>query len=187
MKNKFVKALSTGVFFAATALTHNVHAGLIYDESVSGDSTAWFSGGGISLGTVSNDDYILGTMENVGSSSFWEGYSFILDGSIDSIKFEAFAAILSNDWQVYLGLGSGSMIDNIALNTANKRDLLDVTGLTGLYTLGNNINTTSQPYDYKITFIDADASTSNAIPEPSTLAIFALGMIGLASRRFKKQ
>jgi hypothetical protein len=25
------------------------------------------------------------------------------------------------------------------------------------------------------------------VPEPSTLAIFALGMIGLASRRFKKQ
>jgi len=30
-------------------------------------------------------------------------------------------------------------------------------------------------------------SSSVAVPEPSTLAIFALGMIGLASRRFKKQ
>jgi hypothetical protein len=28
---------------------------------------------------------------------------------------------------------------------------------------------------------------ANEVPEPSTLAIFALGMIGLASRRFKKQ
>ncbi len=28
---------------------------------------------------------------------------------------------------------------------------------------------------------------SNAVPEPSTLAIFAIGMMGLASRRFKKQ
>jgi hypothetical protein len=28
---------------------------------------------------------------------------------------------------------------------------------------------------------------SESVPEPSTLAIFALGMIGLASRRFKKQ
>ncbi|MEY8199126.1 MAG: PEP-CTERM sorting domain-containing protein, partial [Colwellia sp.] len=27
----------------------------------------------------------------------------------------------------------------------------------------------------------------STVPEPSTLAIFALGMIGLASRRFKKQ
>jgi hypothetical protein len=30
-------------------------------------------------------------------------------------------------------------------------------------------------------------TTSVSVPEPSTLAIFALGMIGLASRRFKKQ
>jgi hypothetical protein len=29
--------------------------------------------------------------------------------------------------------------------------------------------------------------TTNAVPEPSTLAIFALGIIGLASRRFKKE
>jgi hypothetical protein len=30
-------------------------------------------------------------------------------------------------------------------------------------------------------------TTTNAVPEPSTLAIFTLGIIGLASRRFKKQ
>lgn len=30
-------------------------------------------------------------------------------------------------------------------------------------------------------------STANQVPAPSTLAIFALGLIGLASRRFKKQ
>jgi hypothetical protein len=28
---------------------------------------------------------------------------------------------------------------------------------------------------------------NSEVPEPSTLAIFALGIIGLASRRFKKQ
>ena len=33
----------------------------------------------------------------------------------------------------------------------------------------------------------AQTTTSEAVPEPSTLAILALGMIGLASRRFKKQ
>lgn len=31
------------------------------------------------------------------------------------------------------------------------------------------------------------SQTASDVPEPSTLAIFALGMIGLASRRFKKQ
>ena len=36
-------------------------------------------------------------------------------------------------------------------------------------------------------FISIIAASPSAVPEPSTLAIFALGMIGLASRRFKKQ
>ena len=34
--------------------------------------------------------------------------------------------------------------------------------------------------------IDNSTLTTSEVPEPSTLAIFALGMIGLASRRFKK-
>jgi hypothetical protein len=33
-----------------------------------------------------------------------------------------------------------------------------------------------------VSFVDAAE-----VPEPSTLAIFALGLMGLASRRFKKQ
>jgi hypothetical protein len=36
-------------------------------------------------------------------------------------------------------------------------------------------------------FITAFTPTETEVPEPSTLAIFALGMMGLASRRFKKQ
>jgi len=39
--------------------------------------------------------------------------------------------------------------------------------------------------DYSIWFDGADSA--RAVPEPSTLAIFALGIMGLASRRFKKQ
>jgi len=32
-----------------------------------------------------------------------------------------------------------------------------------------------------------NTASAQAVPEPSTLAIFALGLMGLASRRFKKQ
>jgi len=41
---------------------------------------------------------------------------------------------------------------------------------------------TDSPYG----FVSARVSY-NAVPEPSTLAIFALGIMGLAARRFKKQ
>ncbi len=40
---------------------------------------------------------------------------------------------------------------------------------------------------YGIASIDYTKSDVTDVPEPSTLAIFALGMIGLASRRFNKQ
>ena len=36
-------------------------------------------------------------------------------------------------------------------------------------------------------FLVRESQRQTQVPEPSTLAIFALGMIGLASRRFKKQ
>jgi hypothetical protein len=52
----------------------------------------------------------------------------------------------------------------------------------------------SSPVEYKAWNANNPASWMNHalvrqvdVPEPSTLAIFALGMIGLASRRFKKQ
>jgi hypothetical protein len=41
--------------------------------------------------------------------------------------------------------------------------------------------------DYRTLFANALAYSPSPVPEPSTLAIFALGMIGLASRRFKKK
>jgi len=42
-------------------------------------------------------------------------------------------------------------------------------------------------WDNFTTGVGIGALDPEAVPEPSTLAIFALGMIGLASRRFKKQ
>ncbi len=47
----------------------------------------------------------------------------------------------------------------------------------------------SKDMDFSADVLRVYAKWSNAtsVPEPSTLAIFSLGMIGLASRRFKKQ
>ncbi|WP_235839566.1 PEP-CTERM sorting domain-containing protein [Cognaticolwellia mytili] len=41
--------------------------------------------------------------------------------------------------------------------------------------------------DLGFSFTNTSSGHSNEVPEPTTLAILALGMIGLASRRFKKQ
>jgi hypothetical protein len=47
-----------------------------------------------------------------------------------------------------------------------------------------NITVTDRSYNFTAVFGQPNI---NSVPEPSTLAVFALGMIGLASRRFKKQ
>jgi hypothetical protein len=51
---------------------------------------------------------------------------------------------------------------------------------TGTYTL--LVATLSAPGSYEIS-----TTGITSVPEPSTLAIFALGIMGLAARRFKKQ
>jgi hypothetical protein len=50
--------------------------------------------------------------------------------------------------------------------------------------VGNAVLSGNATLQYRYTSVPAP---STSVPEPSSLAIFALGMIGLASRRFKKQ
>ncbi len=55
--------------------------------------------------------------------------------------------------------------------------------------LGSDLTTNGEYFAGLIVIKDGsrDWGEASEVPEPSTLAIFALGMIGLASRRFKKQ
>jgi len=52
------------------------------------------------------------------------------------------------------------------------------------FDFSSGVDCCTSPYAFTSGNITFD---SVSVPEPSTLAIFALGMIGLASRRFKKQ
>jgi hypothetical protein len=45
----------------------------------------------------------------------------------------------------------------------------------------------TQLFHFNVNLDNISLESQTSVPEPSTLAIFALGMIGLASRRFKKQ
>ncbi|MFQ3195042.1 MAG: hypothetical protein ACI9N3_001876 [Colwellia sp.] len=87
------------------------------------------------------------------------------------------------------------------VNLSNLVDVGDFNLSTGQW-LSNAISWTNQPDNAWFTWnnrgnsvnslwasvtVNSVTGTSQPVPEPSTLAIFALGMIGLASRRFKKQ
>jgi len=104
-----------------------------------------------------------------------------------------------NDWKEeytdpykYVGALFGSDKDMDDLNLVALHDEAAYT-ITGSYnasrTFGGSITKTSdriaRDSSYHVWGVALVRTTS--VPEPSTLAIFALGVIGLASRRFKKQ
>lgn len=124
-------------------------------------------------------------------------YSFV---SMFGHTYRGSEGNLYADWTL---LGSRAIFGPIDTNT-NKANLLSVWSLRDI----SNVNccdfrdtaTVSLNEDYlsrfnyyrnsigvALTRISTVPSTSLPVPEPSTFAIFALGMVGLASRRFKKQ
>ena len=103
-------------------MAQQVHAGVIYDEAVSGDASIWWtSSNPTQLGTVSDGDYVLGTVDNngldsYGISSHWDGYRFTLDGSFTQITIDWISGVVpSNAWQLY-GSNSDFTIANGFLN-----------------------------------------------------------------------
>lgn len=165
------------------------NAGLIYDESVSGDSAPWFSGGGEALGDVASGDFILGTMADTGptpvGSSFWDGYNFVLDGSVSAITISVLSGgPFFNRWQLYDGVTNNILLEDLLTSSGSVFSIsFDVAGLIGTYTLGNNGVVTSQTYDYQIAFDDS----MSAVPAPPALALLGLCLAGLGLARRRRQ
>jgi hypothetical protein len=88
----------------------------------------------------------------------------------------------------YLTTKANNGISSFTYNL-NPSQLLD---LASDGKINTTVTATASDFDYRyatISFegIESERPNYNEVPEPSTLAIFALGIIGLASRRFKKQ
>ena len=83
-------------------------------------------------------------------------------------------------------LNEGSIEYSIDGGTFKELDLSNLAGVGKV--IGNRFafRTPTNAQQFYINALAVDASHVT-VPEPSTLAIFALGIMGLASRRFKKQ
>jgi hypothetical protein len=83
---------------------------------------------------------------------------------------------------------------NGAVNSGYFQILRDAADASAIYNRGANntynlgdVNTTAgDQSNHHENYISGVYVRSTSVPEPATLAIFALGMIGLATRRFKK-
>ncbi|MDO6446499.1 PEP-CTERM sorting domain-containing protein [Colwellia sp. 1_MG-2023] len=126
-----------------------------------------------SLSFTCNNDYLW----NYATSS---SSTILLNNSFNAIGFDFtqvhYSSTIQNLNVIYEGV--------TYLNTAASEQW----GFFGIVDTSKDI--ASLQFNHNPTYMGMDNVTTGAysqVPEPSTLAIFALGIIGLASRRFKKQ
>jgi hypothetical protein len=210
MNFKFLKASLAVMTIFVSSITH---AGIIFGDLnyESGDSYVTDS---LNNREWARFDVMRGTVAewtnefNDLNSSL---YGFTLAKSFDTELFTdaAFGIgnydVLSRQWPVKTGINAylfmQVMGDGFDFNNNNiwkyyiENDLGVSTNVTHMYLRGQTSRSTNLMHEGSIRSQDTWSSnmtflafrTIQDVPEPSTLAIFALGMIGLASRRYKKQ
>jgi hypothetical protein len=183
-----------------------VNAGIIWDNGT-GTNTSW-RGAGTFLATtfLSDTSFTLNQIDQYMDTNS--------DANIRFAIFNADSADLlfysNNIFHIDNGMGYvSSTIFNFDIIAGVKYSIAAITdtGAEYRYTYTDvSMNGISNPYDnqngtfgstFSAPILNTGQSCCNgnirlhtglvSVPEPSTLAIFALGMIGLASRRFKKQ
>lgn len=127
--------------------------------------------GNFSSNSLSTTRYLSGTTTSDGSSSFWHGNHYDTTYNYDRY-YNYIYDYGYNNWSLDLTLSSLA---------------LDSLSTTGLFNFGiSSQNSTDFLLRSAVMTVDINENPAS-VPEPSTLAIFVLGMIGLASRRFKKK
>jgi len=178
---------TTGSFYHDVSL---INDGIIPAESTqwSNDSNVWWIGieptFTLDFGNLYKIDDVLLSVDN---NDYYE-----ITWSNDLLSWTNLFSIVPSDGEVTERKGGmdtmSTDLDNhdyitaLDFSSVQARYLrITATGGDNLYSIGE-----FQAYgSLAITKLSAKESTS--VPEPSTFAIFALGMIGLASRRFKKK
>ena len=196
MKFYFLKAAFAGLILTVSGLTN---ATLILEGGTgsTGAGNILLSGG--TVGDVSNGAYFNGTTtpasdwvwdvanSNGSANPLLFTFSFSLTG------FDVSTAVLTGLWGID-NVGSVSLngnilssLPNVITNNFNVLHAFSARPgssafVAGLNVLSYNVENRGGPGAFR-TSVQVNA---NPIPEPSTLAILGLGLMALASRRFKK-
>jgi len=194
MKFKCLKAIAMCIFLGAS---NGALAGLIYDFDVSNQtlkSYTDFSGYSLVIEFSNNTDFNDVQIENIERVGFshedveYSGSTFAHYSNVNNL----FSLDLNGDLTLTLGGGhnnNGHLTWREGDNMVQIAQSIAVN--SGYYSLaieknGDYRNTQNPNFTNDFVGVARTAGIP-AIPEPSTLAIFAIGMLGLASRRFKKK
>jgi len=163
MNIKFLKMAFAGLVLGVSSFAN---AGLIVDVEWVVGSTSGYNGS-FSGTDIDNDGFI--TISEVTYADSFLGST--LERSTASSFLYGFG-----DFDIANVL----WINNGATWTHSPTNLKGYVSFDGNYSVANWA-------DSQISYRIVNLQNSQLVPEPSTLAILALGLMGLASRRFKKQ
>jgi len=195
MNYKFLNTAIIGLILSISSLINVANAGLITYEI----STNTWIYSGFSKTNVGNYKYTgFGVLANDGGTKIGGGSHFLWNAGITGGGVGTYNWTDYSDYYFPIGYQIeviGAKWTNIEVRSNNQGEgvfgyqhlsntqligtqIANGTVLDGVFTFGSAGSYATWSYV---------ANSTNQVPEPSTLAIFALGMIGLASRRFKKQ
>jgi hypothetical protein len=190
MKFKFLSAVLAGLFFSFSSL---VDAAPVRYDYIGGTT----EGGGITVtgyvvlgnGVTGSGVNAFGSITdwsfdwNVAGSSFSRGFGDgALAGSTKVFSLDANAQVASAIFCVTV-VNGGCNLPNTIVGVPTSFLLFQESSDTVWY----NARVSNSGFSAVITNFTGAWTGPVAVPEPSTLSIFALGIMGLALRRFKKQ
>ncbi len=197
------------IFLSAFLFANVANAGVIFDDSVSGEITvSWQETYTITSNPGSN--YVFLTFKNVWNSS--DGPSYWWDGDVISMTSEVSVngatstnAPIWTGWQ-YRGEDEGGTYNNMDLiigtNNLNSLSISlgDILSFSGSMTVDTLEFSRRMPDNYGATtsylaraatifsnVVDSNVSSASTnIPEPASLALLGLGLAGIGFSRKKK-
>lgn len=203
MKNKFLKGLIVSFALAVSGIAN---AGLItsstdaaldgasvltFDSEASGDFTSKVFNGEVTISTDGSDF----KLDSVYSGDYGMDNKSIRNQSGQSyiINFSHTVSAFGWDWGAADSAGwvlSLFDVNNLLINSYSIPPQTSANGFADFYgATGSNIS--------KVTLVNTYGANDHAmmdnfhyvsdVPGPSTLAVFVLGLMGLAYRKFKKQ
>jgi hypothetical protein len=187
---KFLKTILLGCVFSINTLVSVANAGLITTsgDAVTGDVSISLdvSFEALSAGQIWSLDFLGADLDLERDAVRFEGFNQLIV-EVNNVVF----GTLFMDFNDGLGVGAYNPYIWFVGPTVSIGDIIRISGTAsnGAFIFGNSPSTftllSSGDYSMSLAGIE-NREVSQAVPEPSTLVIFALGMMGLASRRFKK-